>query len=1293
MMDGTPSMFLLLAMAAVATDVLVVCPPWLRWTALSLLLSVAVIGLVGRLVVPIARFRARQALRELEDSRRELGQMLRTSAQVAQDRERVHTGFSPALVEALARQADDELQNIDSRRLIPWRKVACGVVVMLLLVSAFVVAVVLWPDFRTGTQRLLLPAAELSFTRVTAFANCEQFERGETIDIAAATTGRPTQTATVNVRDVAESEGQLTAWERIEMTALDATRFSAAIGGRERSFEFYVRAGDGRTRIQFTRFIDPPVIQSLAVRLVYPPYTGLEPQDTADDAIVAVEGTRVELEFLLNHGLTEARLWVNDVALSAVELRESSVFGAFTLEARTYDFFLEGLDAEGLPLKQKIVYHAEGFEDKVPQVAILQPREDVEATKLTEVPVRVQFRDDFGLAEVGVVLHADGQEQAVFARTYGDEAVFRLHQRLAVLLEQFPLTIQSNVRIYAYARDRKPGAERRGVSDLRAVDIIPLKRWFQWADSESGDALSAEQMQEQQQNLEMLENAIDAQRDALSQTFKLHEERSTNATALEQLAAIETRLAEQLEQLQESVNDIAAPTEENLLRQAAERMQQAAEQLRREETAPALANEDAALSDMLKTRQEMIEQLQQQQQKEASAASRQQQRAQEQTSLAQLAEEAERLAREEDAVREQLVAATERTPSPQEQTQPEPEAAAENAEEQAAAQSETDAAAQASAEQQTPARSAQQKPDASAQEQTPAQTQAQEAAAEQAAQQAPSPAEAQGQPEASSASAAAAAETAETAPDSAQQQERSPQDAAAEAQQPEQAAAAEPAEAQEQQQQAAAAAPSGPESEATAQPQESQASAAAAETPDATQPAPADPTPSPEQRQSEAVADAGELLESMQAHPERTPLALQRMTQAEQTMREAQAQMQQDETTPASASLSEAEQRLRQLAEHLRGLDSDNLSETLEQAASKAQQAAEQLSQAAQSTPQQQKPAAAEPQSAQNPSAEKQSQQQSPAKPTESQQQQALASAQTPAQAASQSSEQSPEDRQDSPRSSAEQKAQQESPELADDSQRRESLQDAREASAQDAETVADWLDRVQEHKLEGLEKMQERLAQAQQDTGLAELADTVRAAQQQRERGEERQADAADRDAAERFSKLAEALDKERKRLVQGHLERLAAAEAQAKDLQSQLAAEARQPADAEADAEAQNEVQVKAEGGAGQGGEETTEERLEDLGEELKDLKDAELEEIGDRLLEQIGPQNVSGAKPLGGRVVPETVSETTLKPAVRRLQELIEEIVQREMLLHRDDRVPDKYARLVEKYFKTLSDDLRE
>jgi hypothetical protein len=242
------------------------------------------------------------------------------------------------------------------------------------------------------------------------------------------------------------------------------------------------------------------------------------------------------------------------------------------------------------------------------------------------------------------------------------------------------------------------------------------------------------------------------------------------------------------------------------------------------------------------------------------------------------------------------------------------------------------------------------------------------------------------------------------------------------------------------------------------------------------------------------------------------------------------------------------------------------------------------------------------------------------------------------------------------------------------------------ERAAQDAETIADWLDRVQARDETGTGALRNQLARARTETGLERLPADLRGLQASREEGKPEQAAQAQQDAAARLGRLAAALDRAKQRLVQSQVERLASAEATARQLKQQLDSGPRPVAAAKTPA---SDAATPA---SGRGGQSETTARLRDLAQELKDLNDAELERLGNRLSEQMGAQNLRG-KAATGKVVPKEVGAKVLTPAVQRLQAMIDEIVQREMLLTRDERVPDKYTRLVDSYFKALSDDLRE
>jgi DNA repair exonuclease SbcCD ATPase subunit len=243
---------------------------------------------------------------------------------------------------------------------------------------------------------------------------------------------------------------------------------------------------------------------------------------------------------------------------------------------------------------------------------------------------------------------------------------------------------------------------------------------------------------------------------------------------------------------------------------------------------------------------------------------------------------------------------------------------------------------------------------------------------------------------------------------------------------------------------------------------------------------------------------------------------------------------------------------------------------------------------------------------------------------------------------------------------------------------------------AESTETIDDWLRDMTRRETTGEEDMRQRLEEAREALRTEDLAADLRQAADDQQQGRPQLAEQTDRQAAERLRELADTLEREKRRLVQTRLERLAQAEAETRELQRNLE-EQREQQQAQQDA---SEQQAQAEAPpqtAQQSGREAAAKRLRDLADDLADLDDDPLEELGNRLREQVGPQNIRGG-PERGVMIPETVSTETLPPVARRLRELIDETVQREMLLNRDERIPDEYNRLVEKYFRALSDDVQ-
>ncbi|MFP4580644.1 MAG: hypothetical protein ACLFQ6_07935, partial [Candidatus Sumerlaeia bacterium] len=121
----------------------------------------------------------------------------------------------------------------------------------------------------------------------------------------------------------------------------------------------------------------------------------------------------------------------------------------------------------------------------------------------------------------------------------------------------------------------------------------------------------------------------------------------------------------------------------------------------------------------------------------------------------------------------------------------------------------------------------------------------------------------------------------------------------------------------------------------------------------------------------------------------------------------------------------------------------------------------------------------------------------------------------------------------------------------------------------------------------------------------------------------------------------------------------------------------------------QAEAEMAQGEEGRDGRGGGGDLEERLEELAEDLESIDDPELNKLAQELRQQMRHW---GRAPGGNmRGLPGLEVDERMNPIKERLHNLIDEIVKRKMRMSGTANVPDEYRRLVDRYFKALSDDL--
>jgi hypothetical protein len=183
-------------------------------------------------------------------------------------------------------------------------------------------------------------------------------------------------------------------------------------------------------------------------------------------------------------------------------------------------------------------------------------------------------------------------------------------------------------------------------------------------------------------------------------------------------------------------------------------------------------------------------------------------------------------------------------------------------------------------------------------------------------------------------------------------------------------------------------------------------------------------------------------------------------------------------------------------------------------------------------------------------------------------------------------------------------------------------------------------------------------------------MPEEIRRADQARGQGDVEEARRLEDGTARRLERLADDLDTERRRLQQGMLERLSEAEQEASDLTGEVTTQLRDGV-----------APVPR----------VTAERLEELGEDVTTLGDRELTQSAEVLLRHMADSGRQ-ARSADGITVPEAVVSESLSPMTRRLQVLIQEVLKDRLAVDSQEQVPDEYRRLVERYYRALSDDLR-
>ena len=640
----------LLALALVAAlDMLVPLPRIVR-TVIALVGATGIATFIFAAIRKVkARHTEKSAAQAMEAAHPEIGQRIRTALEILQRGVPVNAGSDEQVfAKAVIAESKESLRKHSWRSLIPVRQLAAWAVAAIAVAGTIFAAAKQWPDFRLGLARIASPTTAGTYTEVgwTAAPRIFDDRHPPRLELRV---DRRLADPTLYIK---EQGGE---WVKTEMTPLpDGRTWDIVITGRSRDLEVYATAGDAQTATHKLAFTPIPKLVATQTTLAFPDYIGLPPETRKVGDVTALEGTKVRWDLTFNIPPKNVT-WSIGAEQTRLATNGTSAFTEWTATPGRTQAIVSVNDDAGETIEAwKFV--VEGFADAMPTVELLEPVKDQEATNIAELPVRIRAKDDYGVAEIGLVLEAAGAREWVSEKVIDARDQRTISELTTAMLEKVPLTLRDNVRLYAYALDHKPRGGPRAVSPLRAIDIKQFK--MRWIMMEGGGGGGASDIPDLGEKIMKLGEIITKQRAVVSDTFLVRENlRASGGGATAAGLPIAQREAELAGKAGEICNawidegkipqdDIA------LLDTATAQMNEASGQLGMKGQADigkGFVTADRSLSTLLQLRKKLMKLI-----KKGDCPCNDPKEEDKIKQLAELAREAERIAREERDIRGQL---------------------------------------------------------------------------------------------------------------------------------------------------------------------------------------------------------------------------------------------------------------------------------------------------------------------------------------------------------------------------------------------------------------------------------------------------------------------------------------------------------------------------------------------------------------------------------------------------------------------------------------------------------------
>jgi hypothetical protein len=323
-------------------------------------------------------------------------------------------GFSTTMVMALLRATRNQVATLKLDELIDSGHFKSSLRLLALLILPVTAMVLFNPAWVGGTLSMLThPLDHLPPSRTTIEVEPKglRVARGAPVTIEATTAGAIPDSLALLTWSGTNERGELIGAEKLPMENLGAGKFRAKMARLERSLRYRAVVDSFTSATYSAEAVDPPEIANVQLVLYPPAYSSLGSLSVPEGSVEGLKGSTIRLDALTTKDVVKADVVMDDGKKIPLKIDGRKLQANLVLfQSQSYRIMVE--DAYGFrnsPIDYALRVKPDGF----PTVELLQPTADLEITGDEMLTLEYGARDDFGIAEIALVVKVGDREDKI----------------------------------------------------------------------------------------------------------------------------------------------------------------------------------------------------------------------------------------------------------------------------------------------------------------------------------------------------------------------------------------------------------------------------------------------------------------------------------------------------------------------------------------------------------------------------------------------------------------------------------------------------------------------------------------------------------------------------------------------------------------------------------------------------------------------------------------------------------------------------------------------------------------